>query len=125
MKRKNYAVPPELYGIPIKEIARICQVDIATARRWKRGASCPPKSALFLLAGDLGFFDPLWSGWIIRAGELVSPEGWQITRNDVLAVPLMRSQIAIYQSENRYLRGLAESFGEDQPLPGAASLSVK
>lgn len=125
MKRKNNVVPTEIYGIPIKEIARICQVDIATARRWKRGASCPPKSALFLLAGDLGFFDPLWSGWIIRAGELISPEGWQITRNDVLAVPLMRSQIAIYQSENRYLRGLAESFAEDQPLPGEASLSVK
>ena len=125
MKRKTYAVPPELYGIPIKEIARICQVDLATARRWKRGASCPPKSALFLLSGDLGFFDPLWAGWIIRAGELVSPENWTISRNDVLAVPLMRSQLAIYQSENRCLRGLAESFAEDQPKPGEALYRVK
>ena len=117
--------PPELYGIPIKEIARICHVDLATARRWKRGANCPPKSALFLLSGDLGFFDSLWAGWILRRGELISPENWIITRNDVLAVPLMRSQIAIYQSENRYLRALGESFAADQPLPGEASLRVK
>src|SRR6185437_3757649 len=106
---------PELYGIPISEIARICKVSLKTARRWKLGQSVPPKTALMILSGDLGCFDSKWGGWIIRRGELVSPESWCITRNDVLALPLMRSQIAILQSENFKLRAIAESFEEDQP----------
>jgi hypothetical protein len=118
-------VPPELYGININEIARICRVDLATARRWKRGATCPPKTALMILAGDLGAFDPEWRGWCLRRGELVSPEGWCITVGDVLSAPLMRAQIAIYQAENFKLRAIAESFGEDQPVPGSVVPAIK
>jgi hypothetical protein len=110
---------PALEGIPVKEIARICQVDLATARRWKRGAFCPPHTALMLLRGDLGCFDAAWAGWIIRNGELVSPEGWCITRNDVLCAPLLRAQVATYQRENRKLRRALDiqDFPEEQPLP--------
>jgi hypothetical protein len=92
-----------LYGISIKEIARICQVDLTTARRWKRGARCPPKSALLLILGDLGAFGNEWRGWIIREDKLISPEGWEIKAGEVLAVPLMRQQIAVYQSELRQI----------------------
>ena len=104
-----------LYGIPVKEIARICRVDLSTARRWKRGAICPPQTAVWILEGDLGCFDPAWARWRIQSGDLVSPEGWAITVNDVLATPLLRAQLATYMTENRKLRGLAESFAEDQP----------
>lgn len=112
-------VPDELYGIPIKEIARICQVSEKTAGRWKAGTACPPLTALWVLAGDLGCFDPEWRGWVIRKGELVSPEGWCITMSDVRATPLQRSQIAIYQAENRDLKAQLEAsgFAEEQPLP--------
>lgn len=92
-----------LYGITIKEIARICHVDLTTARRWKRGARCPPKSALLLILGDIGAFDPEWRGWRARGGNLISPEGWEITVGDVLALPLMRQQLAVYQSELRQI----------------------
>lgn len=104
--------PPEIYGIPISELARICHVSLKTASRWKAGSTCPPTSALLLLAGDLGCFDPDWSGWVIRRGVLISPEGWEIKVNEVLSVPLLRAQLVAYQSEDRKLQSIAE-----QPLP--------
>lgn len=110
-----------IYGIPIKEIVRICQVDVTTARRWKRGAQSPPQWALCLLTGDLGFLDPLWAGWRLIRGDLVSPENWIITRGDVLAQRLVAAQIAAYQTENRYLKAeiaeLRRGGYEDQPIP--------
>lgn len=118
----------DLWGFPIKEIARICRVDITTARRWKKGAICPPAGALALLRGDLGFFDPLWSGWRLKDGDLLSPEGWQITRHDVLATPLMRTQIAVYQSENRALKARIEDLKvaviEEQPTPDSWDVQI-
>ena len=104
------------YGININEIARICQVDITTARRWKRGASYPPKSALLLILGDLGAFDPAWRGWRVYDGTLVSPEGWVITQGDVLSSPLLRQQLAAFKSELRRMRAAQDSI-HNQPLP--------
>ena len=107
-----------LYGITIKEIARICHVDLTTARRWKRGARCPPKMALLLICGDLECFDPEWRGWQARGGKLISPEGWEITVGDVLALPLMRQQMAAYQSELRQIRERVLLM-QEQPAPEA------
>lgn len=111
---------PGLFGFSVKHIAEVCRVDITTARRWKRGAICPPIGAVALLNGDLGFLDPLWSGWKLCHGSLFSPESWEITKNDVLATPLARHQLAAYQSENRALkRDLADALAnrlEEQPL---------
>lgn len=111
-----------LFGKQIKEIARICGVDITTARRWKRGAQRPPEWALCLLTGDLGFFHPAWRGWRLIRGDLVSPENWVITVGDVLAQRLVAAQISAYQIENRQLKAQIEELKrggyEDQPLPG-------
>lgn len=85
---------PLLYGLSLNEIARICAVDITTARRWKRGAFCPPKTALMILARDLGCFSDYWKGWTINGLDIVSPEGWTINRNHALTVPLMHGQIS-------------------------------
>jgi Phage protein len=104
------------YGITINEIARVCQVDLTTARRWKRGARCPPKSAVLLILGDLGCFDPAWKGWRIYKGVLISPEGWEISKGDVISSPLLRQQLAAYKTELRRLKEPAVSI-PDQPLP--------
>jgi hypothetical protein len=85
---------PEVYGIPAAEIAALCGVDIATARRWKSGQSRVPMAARKLLAGDLSAFGHAWKGWKIVGGKLVSPEGWDYTPGEVLAIPFLRSQIA-------------------------------
>lgn len=95
--------PPEIYGIPISEIARICHVSIKTATRWKRGTTCPPVSACLLLAGDLGCLDEKWAGWRVRNGVLYSREGWKITVNDVLAIPLIRAQLEAYKGAERQI----------------------
>lgn len=74
-----------------------------------------------ILAGDLGLFDPEWSGWKIRGASLFSPEGWEITVNDVLATRLLNTQLAVYQEENRRLKAALKSEAvnrlEEQPTP--------
>src|SRR5882672_2353045 len=97
-------IKSDLWGFPAKDIARICQVDVTTARRWKKGAICPPDFVLPLLLGDLGFLDPAWRGWLLRRGHLVSPEGWELSMHAVLASHLMAAQIAAYRAENRGLK---------------------
>jgi hypothetical protein len=112
-----------LYGLNVNEIAARCGVDLATARRWKRGATCPPQTALMLLARDLGCFHPRWKGWqISERGELCSPENWIATPGDVLSIQLVQAQLATYRSENRALKQAlaaedAEKY-EEQPAPG-------
>ena len=106
------------YGIPAEEIARRCRVDIATARRWKRGARRAPATSLMILAEDLGCFDPAWNGWRIRGAQLVSPEGWAASPGEILALPLMRAQITSYQRDQRIAKAELDAL-EEQPGPGA------
>lgn len=113
--------PPDFFGFPVSEIARICKVSERTARRWKDGTICPPETALMILRGDLGMFDPEWRGWILRRGCLISPEGWEIRMPDVLASRLHEAQLGVYRSENRRLKAELEHAltggMEEQPTP--------
>jgi hypothetical protein len=84
----------ETYGIPAEFIAALCGVDLSTARRWKNGTSRIPMTARKLLAGDLEAFDPVWRGWTVKRGELVSPEGWIATPGEVRSIPLLRARIS-------------------------------
>jgi hypothetical protein len=108
-----------LYRWNVNEIARICHVDITTARRWKRGAKCPPFTALALLARDLGYIHPDWSGWVINdRGELCSPENWISTPGAVRSLELMQRTLGEYRRENRSLKAaLMEQVFEEQPRP--------
>lgn len=113
-------MPPELYGLPISEVARICRISLKTARRWKRGQTVPPETALMMLRRDLGCFHPNWSGWhISERGELCSPENWIATPGNVRGIQLFQAQLSAYQLENRALRAEIEALEgfEDQPLP--------
>jgi len=115
--------PEELQGLTIKQIARVARVDPTTARRWRRGVVPVPAGILLLLSGDLGCFDPAWSGWILRRGQLISPEGWEATPGQVLATRLHEAQLAAWRTENRHLRELVEYLQngglirDDQPPP--------
>lgn len=90
---------PDLYGWSVNDLVQRCKVDISTARRWKRGAFCPPKTALMILARDLGCFEEKWKGWTINGGDIVSPDGWCIDRNHALTVPLMHGQITLLRQK--------------------------
>lgn len=104
-----------LFFYQAKEIAQVCGVDISTARKWKRGASRPPPSALKLLSGDLGVFSAHWKGWVVRGTELISPEGWTTSRGDALSVPLLHGQIAALRTELRRAKEVLAM--EEQPAP--------
>lgn len=118
-----------LYGLSVNDIARLCAVDLATARRWKRGTTCPPQSALMILAGDLGCFDQAWRGWKISQGKLVSPENWIATPGDVLSIQLYEMQISHFRAQNRVLKeelAAAEvATFEEQPMPESLSTDFK
>ena len=51
-----------------------------------------PYAAAALLLGDLGVFSQAWRGWRIVDEEIISPDGWRISRNAALAVPLLHAQ---------------------------------
>src|SRR6185312_1983157 len=88
-----------LKSLTVKEICEICRVDPATARRWRRQATCPPKTAQMLLLGDLGILDPAWAGWVLRRGLLCSPENWTCTPGDVRAMQLKEAQVQASRRE--------------------------
>jgi hypothetical protein len=122
--------PAALYGIPIKEIARICGVSLKTAQRWKAGQSVPPKPALMILEQDLGCFHPDWAGWTMKRGLLCSPEGWEATPGHVRGLQMINATLAAYRSENaslksavRHLEAQASGF-VDQPLPSQWEIAV-
>lgn len=116
-----------LSALSAKDIARICRVDLTTARRWLRGAHCPPPEALILLelvyTGDLGFLDPAWAGWVLRRGLLCSPENWIATPGAVRAMQLKEAQVRTLTQELMELRvELAALQGkapwlDEQPTP--------
>src|SRR5580698_10297911 len=111
--------PRQLIGINVNEIARICHVSLKTAARWKAGTTCPPWAALVLVAGDLVAFDKEWSGWTLRDGFLISPEGWRVGSGEVLAIRILRQQLAVYEVELKRLQTEAISSVQEQPLPDA------
>jgi hypothetical protein len=113
-----------LYGLSIKHIAAICKVSQKTATRWKSGTACPPKTALMILARDLGCFSEFWRGWTVNGEDLVAPSGWCVNRNDALAVPLMHGQISALRAKVADLEASRDDL-EEQPSPGAYPDSIK
>lgn len=116
--------PDALYGLSIIHIVRVCKVSAKTARRWKTGTTCPPYSALALLAADLGALSSYWRGWTIRGENIVSPEEWTVSRNDALSVPLLRQQVKVLEAELRKIQGVRDSL-EEQPIIDPAAVSIR
>lgn len=114
-----------LSQIPIKELVRLCGVDVTTARRWHRGSNLPPPYVLVYLnaklLGDLSFLDPAWQGWKLLDGHLWSPESWRMSMSDVLASRLHEAQLAAWRHEVQKMKILlanAEAARlEEQPTP--------
>lgn len=105
------------YGMSAERIAALCQVDVATARRWKSGRSRIPYVASLVLAGDLGVFGKDWSGWCIEGGNIRSPDGWVIDRNHALSVPLMEAQLRQRDAAIEALKAEIEHLKTVQSLP--------
>ncbi len=55
---------------------------------------------------SVGRIHPAWGGWSIdpKSGDLVTPLGWSLRTNEVLAMPLRYQHIAALECEVRELR---------------------
>jgi len=103
------------YGIPAAALAELCGVSIATARRWKAGISRVPRLTAAALELGLVHFVRNWPDWKFDGEHLVGPDGWKISRNDALTVPLMHGQISALRQRIAELEALTDT----QPVPGA------
>lgn len=81
-------------------------VSAVTLRRWERTGRVPRWALILigLLAGNLEAIDPAFAGWLIRAGELVTPEGWRFTPGEIRSIPFLYGQVRIWRSEALELR---------------------
>ena len=107
--RKFY--PPDghsvLYGINAKQIAAWVHVTERTVRRWKRGED-PPYAATQLVellsTGNMGIVDKDWTGWALKDGLLVAPNGDRFSPGEVMSMTYWRALARSYQIEQRLPR---------------------
>lgn len=83
-----------LTGLPALLAGR-AGVSVVTLRRWERTKHMPRWARILvaLLLGELDAIDAAFKGWIIRHGELVSPEGWRFTPGEIRTIPLLYGQL--------------------------------
>jgi transcriptional regulator with XRE-family HTH domain len=82
-------------------------VSAVTLRRWQRTNRMPAwaRILLALLGGELEAIDAAFTGWIIRRGELVSPDGWCFAPNEIRTIPLLYGQVNLWRGQALALEG--------------------
>lgn len=96
-----------LAHISTDDLATVAGVDISTARRWKQSARLPEPVRRLLEVVVLGRLDVLgWRDWRLLQGELIGPDGWRFKPGEVMALPLLRQQLASYQTGERLWKAL-------------------
>jgi hypothetical protein len=86
-----------LHGLSASTISDLCHVSLPTARRWKRRRQVPASHARLLellIFGQLGALCSAWSGWRMREGKLITPEGWSVSPGEVRAIPYRLAQVS-------------------------------
>jgi len=128
--RDHSHLPIDVYMLTAETIAARCDVDVATARRWKTGRSPIPYAAGVVLSGYLGGISRAWGGWRVLGDALITPDGERIAEADLVSA--MRSageygysSIAQFAKElQKQLDDLQQQLGrrtgqglEEQPPP--------
>jgi len=91
-------------------VERELNVHRTTIRRWLSGQIKIPGAqhqAIRMLLGDLPGTAGAWFGWRFWKGKLWSPGGDQFSAGDVLAIGLLRQQLAAREAELRTLKSAA------------------
>ena len=91
-------------------VERELNVHRTTVQRWQRGHVRIPGAkhqAIRMLLGDLPGTEGQWSGWRFWKGKLWSPGGDQFSAGDVLAISLLRQQLAAREGEIKALKSAA------------------
>jgi hypothetical protein len=118
---ERHSTRDEFYGYPDWAIAEWCCVHIQTARHWKSGIRKPSPTALklFRLYRDELVLERQWAGFSLRKGRLVSPDGNEITHEQLRVWPLVWQLAAEYAKKNQ---GAGDMFARivarlDKPKP--------
>ncbi len=100
-----------------------CGVSRRTLERWKRSRRVPRWAVILirLLDGELEAIDPAFAGWIIRRGELVSPENWCFTPGEIRSIPLLHSALAAAGSRLESAWRVNGASGTDRSSRAAAN----
>ncbi len=95
-----------LTGLPALLAGR-AGVSLVTLRRWERTGRVPSwgRVLIALLRGELAAIDAAFSGWIIRRGELVSPDGWCFAPGEISTIPLLYGQVNLWRRQALELEG--------------------
>jgi transcriptional regulator with XRE-family HTH domain len=91
-----------LHGLTAARLAELCKVSQTTASRWRRLRRVPEihsRLLRILLAGELGSLAPAWSGFTLRDGQLITPEGWTISPGEICAIPFRIQQLRALEIE--------------------------
>lgn len=93
------------YGYPAELVAEWCCVSLRTARALKAGKRRPSRQVakLFQLHRDRRVLGAEWSGWLVKPGALVDPDGNETTR----------AQLHGYWLVMQYARELARERGPE------------
>ena len=77
-------------------------ISARTARSWRQKRRLPAWAAgwIQLIAdGDLGRMDPVWNQWLLRRGELISPDGWGFRPGEVVTIPFRHQKIRFLEDD--------------------------
>jgi hypothetical protein len=91
-------------------------VSAQSLKRWKRTRRVPRWAFILiaLLAGELDQIDRAFTGWLLRNGELISPEGWRFTPGEIRSIPFLYGQVRLWRDEALSYRNIP--FQQQLPL---------
>jgi hypothetical protein len=104
-----------LYGISPLALSSTLRVPSRFAKGWKAELRANPQDAAAVarfINCDLGAFDPVWDGWICRAGLLFPPDSVAVNPAQVRAIPHMRAQLNEFERAQRWM--MEHSYGDQQ-----------
>lgn len=117
MPRRRFPIRTDadlLSGLTVAELVSLTGTHRTTATRWKHGNPLPEPVRRLLAIVAHGELDQLgFRRWRIVAGHLYSPEGWEYSPGEILALTLLRQQLASLQAKDRAFKAMTA-----QPEPG-------
>lgn len=75
-------------GLTVEETANLCFKSVRTVTEWDRGKPIPPECKRLMKLYSGRELEPLhddWRGWRMNKSELITPNGWTLTADRVIA----------------------------------------
>lgn len=83
----NYIFRKFTCGLTKIQAANLCFKSVRTVTRWDKGQEIPPECRRLMKlysCCDLEAVNEDWRGWRIKAGRLVTPNGWSLSPDRII-----------------------------------------